>query len=81
MVDHPGEKLEDIPVGAAAVSSAMAGGSAPVEHFASPRLPAEPFQDDRAADHVAAQAHGARTILHLHGTMHREAAVAPGQEV
>ena len=44
-------------------------------------MPAKTLQNDRAADHVAAEARSALAVLDSHRSVGRETAVAPGQEV
>ena len=79
MVEDPGKEFQDISASDGLTASGT--GPAAVEHLAGVLAPAEPFEDDRAADHGAAEADGALPVLHSHRAMCREPAVAPGQEV
>ena len=74
-------ELKDIPTGLAAVGSPAPRRPSTVENFSALRVPTQPLVNDRAADHVPAEAHGALPVLDSHCTARGEATVAPGQEV
>ncbi|MFQ5528588.1 MAG: TolB family protein, partial [Thermoanaerobaculia bacterium] len=65
----PGEEFGHIPASLGRARPGAARGPAPAYNFAGFFLPTQALQDNRAADHVPAQTHGALAVLHSHRTV------------
>ena len=81
MIEHPGEKLEDVPSSDRLSAGVLTPGPGAADNLAGGFVPLEALERERATDAVAAEANGHEAFFHRRSSVHREAAVPPAQHV
>ena len=81
MIEHPGEKLENVPSSDRLSAGVLTPGPGAADNLAGGFVPLDALEHKRATDAVAAEANGHEAFFHRCSSVHREAAEPPAQHV